>query len=400
MTAGIIQVYATRMAQRRAVILGAGMVGSVMAADLSSGGEFDVTIADRSPHALDRAVKQCGRAVATEQVDLSDVEAVKRTVATHDIVLGALASTIGFQTLRAVLEAGKPYCDISFMPENALELDALAKTHGATAVVDCGVAPGMSNLLSGYGASLLDECQAIEIYVGGVPRDPKPPFYYKAAFSPADVIEEYTRPARLVENGAIVTREALSEAELIEFPGVGTLEAFNTDGLRSIMFTMNAPNMKEKTLRWPGHIELMRAFRHAGLFSKTPIEVPVCSTVPARVERVRPLDLTSAVLFPQWMYDDGEDDLTVMRVIVTGLKKGRPQRHQWDLYDRRDRETGFTSMARTTAYPCTIIARLLAEGRLSQGPGVIVPELLGSQHELVKHVLDGLAARNITLTAT
>lgn len=369
-----------------ALILGAGMVGSVMAADLAADAQYNVTIADRSADALANAAKRAGGRITTKQADLSDAATVKKLAAGHDIVLGALASGIGFQSLRAVIEAGRNYCDISFMPENALELDALAKQHGVTAVVDCGVAPGMSNLMAGYGYANLDRCERIEIYVGGLPVKRTWPFQYKAGFSPADVIEEYTRPSRIVEHGKVVIREALSEPELMDLPGVGTVEAFNTDGLRTIADTLDAPFMKEKTLRWPGHIELMRVFRETGLFSHEPIEVGGVS--------VKPIDVISALMFPKWTYEQGEEDLTVMRVTVEGEKDGRGVRYAWDLLDYYDKAAQATSMSRTTAFPCTIIARMIASGELAM-PGVIPPELLGNVSGLLDRVLGELEQRGV-----
>lgn len=372
----------------KATVLGGGMVGSIMASDLSMDPDFDVTIVDIRPEALQRAAKHAadkGGKLSTAVADLNDVGELKAVIADSDIVLGALASKIGFQSLRAVIESGKNYADISFMPEDSWDLDALAKEHGVTAVVDMGVAPGMSNLLSGYGASLLDECQNIEIYVGGLPRKRNWPFEYKAGFSPADVLEEYTRPSRLVEHGKIVTREALSEPELMDFDGLGTLEVFNTDGLRSLAYTMDVPFMKEKTMRYPGHIELMRIFRETGLFSQDRIEVDGGS--------VRPLDVISKLMFPKWTYEPEEEDLTIMRIITDGLDSaGKQTRHQWDLLDFYNQ--GATSMSRTTAYPCAIIARMIAKGDL-QMPGVINAEQIGPQAGLVDHVIEELAKREI-----
>src|SRR5262249_11471019 len=257
--------------------------------------------------------------------------AVREVVEPQDIVLGALPSVLGFQTLRAVLAARRPYVDISFMSENALELDALACEAGVCAVVDCGVAPGVSNMMAGYAASQLDECERVEIYVGGLPVERRWPFDYKAGFAPYDVIEEYVRPARLVEHGRVVVKEALSEPELMHVPGVGTLEAFNTDGLRSLIFTLRAPFMQEKTLRYPGPVQLMRAFRETGLFSKEPLNVGG--------QLIRPLDATAALLFPKWTFEEGEADLTVMRVIVAGRRGGQRRRYSWDLVDSFDPQT-------------------------------------------------------------
>jgi lysine 6-dehydrogenase len=377
---------------QRAVVLGAGMVGQVMAADLAS--SFDVTLADLRRSALDSAHERCGRAgcsIDVVEADLSDSSAVARVIEPADIVLGALSSAIGFGALEAVIGAGKPYCDISFMSEDAMRLDGLARERGVTAVVDCGVAPGVSNMLAGRAAAALDPCESIAIYVGGLPRERRWPFQYKAAFAPSDVIEEYTRPSRLVEGGQIVIREALTEPELLEFAGVGTLEAFNTDGLRSLVRTLSVPDMKEKTLRYPGHIELMRVFREMGLFRSEPVRV-------AGGQEVRPIDVTSALMFPMWSYEEGEEDLTVMRVIAEGWVGDRRLRLTWDLHDVYDREARATSMARTTALPCTIVARMLADGTFGE-PGVHPPEVIGKTGSLMDRVIGELAERNVRYIA-
>ncbi len=376
------------------------MVGSVMALDLLRDPGWSVEIADVRPESLlavrERGARQPvgkGSTLTTLAADLSSAGEIKRLVREADVVLGALSSRIGLGALRAVIEAGKPYADISFMADDAGQFSALARRKGVAAVVDMGVAPGMSHLLAGHAAATLEECGAIEIYVGGLPRERRWPFDYKAAFSPADVIEEYTRPTRLVEYGREVVRPALSEPELMDFDGVGTLEAFNTDGLRSLVRTLKVPFMKEKTLRYPGHIALMRAMRETGLFGSEPVAVrgPDGKTV-----SVRPLDLTSTLMFPKWTYEPGEEDLTVMRVQADGRVKGSkaPCRLRWDLFDLYDRASQSTSMARTTALPCTIIARMLAAGQIRR-KGVIFPEQLATQAGLVRHVLGALANKGI-----
>lgn len=380
-----------------ALVLGAGMVGSVMAADMAA--DFAVTIADVREENLAAAASRAarlGRAVTPRRADLSVAAEVTRLAAGADVVLGALSSRIGLSAMRAVIEAGKPYADISFMAQDPRpELDALARARGVAVVYDFGVAPGMSHLLAAHGAGLLDQCERLEIYVGGLPRERRWPFEYKAGFSPADVIEEYTRPSRLVEHGREVVRPALSEPELMEFAGIGTLEAFNTDGLRSLCdWKDRVPFMVEKTLRYPGHIELMRVMRETGLFSEEAVAV---RDVEGRAVRVRPLDVTSALLFPKWTYQPGEEDLTVMRVIARGTRHGRAVTHTWDLLDFFDRATQATSMARTTAFPCAIVARALAAGRI-RTPGVHAPETLAREPGLVEHVLAELGRRGVQYT--
>ncbi|MFZ2873964.1 MAG: saccharopine dehydrogenase C-terminal domain-containing protein [Phycisphaerales bacterium] len=369
----------------RATVLGAGMVGSVIAADLAAQG-FSVTVADRSEGNLAKAVARGAGRVKGVRADLSDASTLRGLSLETDLVVGALSSRLGFAALSAVIDAGKNYCDISFMAEDFQELDARARERGVTVVTDCGVAPGMSHILSAHGATMLDECNEIEIYVGGLPRERRWPFDYKAAFAPSDVIEEYVRPARLVEHGRVVVRPALSEPELMDFEGVGTLEAFNTDGLRSLTTSLAVPFMKEKTLRYPGHIELMRVMRETGLFSQNEVEV-------AGV-RVRPLDVTSALLFPKWTYQPGEADLTVMRVSATGTRGGSRATHRWDMLDFYDPATSATSMSRTTAFPCAIVAGLIASGRFER-PGVNPPERLAEAPGLVAEILAQHEARGV-----
>ncbi len=367
-----------------------------MAADLAA--DFRVSIADARRSSLDAAVARSGklgRSVAPLLADLSDAAALKRTVAPFDLVVGALSSRIGFNALRAVIEARKPYCDISFFAQNALGLDGLAKEHGVTAVVDCGVAPGMSNMICGAEVAGFEgsggAAEALAIYVGGLPRRPEPPYFYKAAFAPSDVIEEYTRPVRIVEGGRTVVKEALTEPEFLEFAGVGRLEAVNTDGLRSLADTLDVPSMKEKTLRYAGHYDLMRGLKAAGLFSEE--EVDVGGTM------IRPRDVTAALMFPEWTYAPGEEDLTVMRIIVEGTRAGKRERVTWDLCDVYDRAAGATSMSRTTGLACTGVARMIADGRVRE-PGVIPPERLGRTPGILDSVVGMLRAKGIVYGRT
>jgi len=371
----------------RAIVLGCGLVGTTMARELAADDDFDVTVAEVNPQRLDAVASQ---RVTPRICDLSDVGVVRDLVEPFDVVLGSLPSALGFQTLRAVVEAGVPYSDISFMPEDALALDALARQKGAIAVVDCGVSPGLSNLVIGHAEATLDEVERATIYVGGLPRGRTLPFQYKAPFAPRDVIEEYTRPARLIEHGQLVTRPALSEVELVDFPGIGTLEAFNTDGLRSLLKTTRIPNLREKTLRYPGHAELMRAFRDAGLFSKELIDVGSA--------RVRPLDVTAQLLFPRWTYLEGEEEFTVLRIRLEGAQSGRRVRQTYELFDEYHGPTATSSMARTTAFPNVIVAKLLARGQI-KGPGIFPPERLATNPGLFDHVLGELARRGVRLTS-
>ena len=369
------------------VVLGAGRVGGAMARDLAP--DFKVTVADKFPAALQR-MEAFG--LATRQADLASPEGVKAAVADADIVVGAVPGFMGFATAQAVLEAGRTLVDISFFDEDCFLLDELAKARGVTAVVDCGVAPGCGNIILGDTARQVEKVTRFECLVGGLPVVRTWPYEYKAGFSPIDVIEEYTRPARYVKDGHTVTMPALSEPELVEFPGLGTLESFNTDGLRSVIKTFpGVPDMKEKTLRYPGHIEKMRMFRESGFFSKDPITV--------NGQHMVPLDLTTALLFPIWQFQEGEADLTIMRITVEGEKDGQAVKRVVEVLDRYDPVTKTTSMARTTGYTCTSVVRLLASGKFSR-KGICPPEYIGLEAGCWDFVKAELAKRGVVYRET
>ncbi|HNJ59444.1 MAG TPA: saccharopine dehydrogenase NADP-binding domain-containing protein, partial [Chitinophagaceae bacterium] len=206
------------------LVVGAGMVGSAMALDLSK--KYAVTVADINSTNLNK-IQQKNNAIQIISLDVTDETALTNCIVNFNFVVCAVPGFLGFKTLRTIINTGKSVVDISFFPENALELDALAKQKNVTAIVDCGVAPGMGNIIVGYQNTQM-QINNFECLVGGLPKIKKWPFNYKAPFSPIDVIEEYTRPARYIENGNLVVKPAMSDIEHIEMDGVGTLEAFNS----------------------------------------------------------------------------------------------------------------------------------------------------------------------------
>jgi saccharopine dehydrogenase-like NADP-dependent oxidoreductase len=367
-------------------VLGAGLVGAFVARTLAEDG-FDVTAVDRSEAALS-GLAGVAR-LATRRADLSSPAAIAEAVADADVVAGAVPGFLGHAMLKTVLECGKPVSDISFAPEDPLALDALGKERGACAIVDCGVSPGLSNLACGRAAARLDTLDSVVISVGGLPFRRVPPWEYRAVFSPTDVIEEYTRPARVVADGRIVTKPALSEVGPFEVPGVGTLEGFLSDGLRTVLATVKARNLCERTLRWPGHAEKMRLLRDAGFFGEEPVE--------AGGVRVAPRAVAEALLFPQWAREPDEEEFTVLRVESHGTHAGTPVRLVHGLFDRTDPKTGATSMARTTGYPCVVGVHLLAGGAF-RTPGVHPPETLGRDARLWDAFVSGLSGRGIAFT--
>jgi len=366
----------------RILVLGAGMVGRAIAFDLSDA--HAVTSVDRNSEALNTL--SANHDIATVTADLSDTAAIAPLIDGFDLVVCAVPGFMGFDTLKAVIEAGKHVVDISFSPENALDLDALAKAKGVTALVDIGVAPGMDNIILGHHDAAMT-VTSFECLVGGLPIRRTWPFEYKAPFSPVDVIEEYTRPARYVENGHIVVKPALSDPELLDFDGVGTLESFNTDGLRSLLFTMpHVPNMKEKTLRYPGHIRLVQALQASGFFSREPLAIGDTA--------VAPLDFTSKILFDAWKLGPDEAERTVMRVTVSGTEDGAAKTYVYHLYDEFNPATGLSSMARTTGFTCAAAANLFLDGRFGEH-GVFPPETVGRRAGNLDYVLDYLRVRNV-----
>ena len=368
------------------IVLGGGMVGSAIARDLSKEEHFRITVVDSSARALERC-RGYGLDILSD--DCSNHLRLRTLVEKFDLVVGALPGFMGYDALKTVIEAGKNIVDISFFPEDPFTLDGLAKDHGVTAIVDCGLAPGLGNILAGRMNEEYDSLEPVLCYVGGLPAVRRKPYEYGAVFSPIDVIEEYTRPARYIENGAMVTRLALSDIELLDFEGIGTLEAFNSDGLRSLAVTMNAPNMKEKTMRYPGHAALMEVLRTTGFFSKEEINV--------NGTWLRPLDVTAKLLFPAWEMAEGEEDLSVMRVIIEGSKEGVKERRIFSLLDRYDRESATTSMARTTGYTAAVAARLVADGSYER-KGISPPEYLGADPSAYEAMMAALRERNIGFT--
>ncbi len=369
-------------------VLGAGMVGRAIALDLIK--DYAVTSFDLSLENL-HELKARDSSIHTEQADLSRFVEYKKWLQSFDLVVSAVPGFMGYNTLEAIINAGKNVVDISFFPEDALQLDQLANQKNVTAITDCGVAPGASNFIIGrYNEEM--NVTSFECYVGGLPEEKKPPFQYKAPFSPVDVIQEYIRPARMVENGKIVTKPALSDREMMVFDEIGSLEAFNTDGLRSLIYTMkNIPDMKEKTLRYPGHIDLIISLQQAGFFDTRPVQVKHAS--------ISPLEFTSQLLIKEWKLEPGDEEFTVMRVIVKGTKGNKDETIEYNLLDRYDKKSKISSMSRTTGYTCTAAVNLIVKN-LFTAKGVFPPELIGKDKKCFDFVFSYLKERRVNWKVT
>jgi lysine 6-dehydrogenase len=364
------------------VVLGAGMVGKAIAIDLST--SHPVTSADIDEQSLKYLSENYP--IKTTGINLMEEEKLVELVKDYDLVVSAVPGFMGYDVVRTVIEAGKNIVDISFMPEDFMELNVLAARRGVTAITDCGVAPGIPNLIAGFHNEQM-EIESIEYIVGGLPKVKIYPFYYKAPFSPIDVVEEYTRPARYIEKGQLMTKPAMSEPEFVHFENVGTLEAFYTDGLRSLLVNLDhIPNMKEKTLRYPGHIHLVQALKTAGFFDKDPITINNTA--------IRPIDFTSKVLINDWKLGPDEKEFTVMRVIIKGVDEGTSKTITYELYDEYDEKERISSMARTTGFTATAHAELILKGMFT-GKGVYPPELVGMDPECYEFVMEYLKERGV-----
>ena len=368
---------------KKIIVLGGGMIGSAIAADLCN--DYDVTISDKDAKRLEdlKNLNNLNTIVwdFSKELDLSEL------LKPFDLVIEAVPGNIGFETLQAIISAGKNVVDISFFERDPFELKELADVMNVTAVVDCGIAPGLSNMILGFHSEQM-KIDTFKCYVGGLPFKRNWPYQYKAFFSPTDVIHEYLRPARFVSNNEIQVKEALSDPEFIEVDGIGTLEAFNTDGLRTLLKTMKIPNMIEKTLRYPGHRELMNILKYSGFFNEEEIRI--------KDQTVRPIDLTSKLLFRLWKPEIEDDEFTVLKLFIRGNDGDEKKEYVYEIFDKFDEQTKTTSMARTTGYTCTAVARLLLEGSLNK-KGIFPPEYIGAIPGYCEKVLDYLQQRNIKI---
>ena len=356
---------------KKIIVLGAGLVGGVMAEDLSK--NHEVTSVDISQKNLEKLKSNNIKKIC---LDISKSKSLKNVIKDFDLVIGAVPGFMGYKMMQDVIDAKKNIVDISFYPEDPFGLDELAKKNNVVAVMDCGVAPGMGNVIFGHHDRSM-KISDYECLVGGLPVKREWPYEYQAVFSPIDVIEEYIRPARYIQNKKLIIKEALSETELIEFEEIGTLESWNSDGLRSLIKTMpHVPNMIEKTLRYPGCVEYLKVLRASGFFSYEEIEV--------NGTKIKPIDVTSKLLFPKWEMKDGDKDFTIMRIIIKGEENGNQVKYQYNLLDRYEDNT--ISMARTTGFTCTAVANLVLDKKYKK-TGISPPEYLGEHFEFIRNYL-------------
>ena len=359
----------------RMLVLGAGLQGSACAFDLlRSAGVERVVIADLTVSSFPPFLEKLRSDPRLQAVtlDARDAQAVLALMRDADACMNALPYYFNFEMARLAAEAGCHYADLGGNTEivfKQLELDAQAKAKGISIIPDCGLAPGMVNILAGAGIAALDKPEALRIRVGGLPQKPQPPLNYQIVYSIEGVLDYYTTKSSVLRDGQPVTVDALSEVEPVEFAApIGTLEAFHTAGGLSTMAFTNAAglrNMEYKTLRYPGHADAMRTIRDLGLLSLDPIDVRGQQVVPRQVF----IAATEPVL-----KKPGSPDLVALRVEVDGLKDGVPTRVRYDLVDYMDEENAVSAMERTTGYSLSITGQMQVDGRIAS-KGAFTPDL-------------------------
>jgi len=346
----------------------------------------NLLLVDKSRESLDEARKLVNKA-DIRVADLSNAEEIYRIIKDVDAAVSALPGKFGKIAWIAAVKAGVDMVDVSYSPDDPMHFHVQANDAGVTIVPDAGVAPGLSNMMAGRAYAQLEEVRELKIYVGGIPENPIPPLGYLVTWSPEDLIEEYVRPARVVKDGNIVEKPAVSELEKVIIPGVGELEAFLTDGLRTMLKTLKGVKlMEEKTLRWPGHAEKIELLKTLGYLDRKPVDLNGTGIPPA--------DMT-AKLFRERLKGDSKD-IVVLRVIASGRSSLNDMEIEYRMVDRYDESTGFSAVARTTAFVATGILKLITEGTIP-GPGVIPPEVIGMDENLFSSVAEWLSWRGIKI---
>ena len=373
----------------KVLVAGCGNIGSVAAEDLARNVKsVEVIVADNDKTRAKAVAEKIGTEnVSWKQIDVSNHKELTNTLKDSDLVMGFLPGKLGYGFAEACVAAGKDLVDVSYMAENPLDLNDKALKNDVTIVPDCGLAPGISNVLVGHAVSKLDVVETVQIMVGGLPEKPIPPLGYSITWSPESLIDEYTRKARIVKMGKIAEVEALTGLEQIAFLGFGKLEAFYTDGLRTLMYTIKARNMWEKTLRYPGHADKINLIRALGFFEEKEIEVDGAAVSPRKL---------TAKLLGQKLRRSEIKDVVALEVGVAGVKGQKRMKYLYRLLDYCDAKQGVTAMARTTAYPASIVAQLLVKRRVEE-KGVVPPENLGMRGEIFEAFLNELEKRGVKI---
>jgi lysine 6-dehydrogenase len=355
------------------LVLGAGLQGSACAYDLLQNDEVtEVRLADLHMEHLPVFLgSYSGKRLIPTPLDVRDRDAVGALMRQCDVVMSAIPYYLNLDLAKQAVAAGVHFSDLGGNTEIVFaqkEMDAEARKKGITVIPDCGLAPGMVNILAEYGISRLDSVDEVKIFVGGLPQHPEPPLNYQIVYSLEGVLDYYTTLSWIIRDGVRTQMKALSEREPVMFDApVGELEAFHTAGGLSTMafrYEGKIPSMEYKTLRYPGHAVIMEAIRDLGLLDKDPIDV--------KGGHVSPRDVAIATMGPR-LNKPGAPDLVALRVTVRGKKAGKPKQVGWELVDLFDEKHGISAMMRTTGYSLSITGQMQARGEITL-KGVHTPD--------------------------
>ena len=371
----------------KVLVIGCGNIGRVAAKDLAkSMRSTEIVVADNDENRAKIAAEKIGTDnTSWIRLDATNQKELAKTLKDFDLIMGFLPGKLGYGLIKACIEAKKSLVDVSYMDEDPLDLNKEATKAGITIVPDCGLAPGISNVLVGHAVEELDEVKAVRIMVGGLPTKPTPPLDYIITWSPESLIDEYTRKARIVEKGRKTEVDALTGLEKIEFPKLGKLEAFYTDGLRTLIQTVDAEEMWEKTLRFPGHAEKIKLLISLGFFDEENVKINELAISPRKL---------AAKLLEQKLRKPSIRDLVALRVEVDGQINDEHVNYVHHLLDYYDEKQDVTAMARTTAYPASITAQLILRGYVKE-KGILPPERIGMNNKLFRSFVAELEKRNI-----
>jgi len=374
------------------LVVGCGKVGSEIARDLAASSEVDSLVAmDASPQNLKLLRKRVPMKIQTVRLSISQKNRLRGLLRKVDLVCGALPGRLGFELISETVKAGRDIVDISYTPRDAFLLQRKAKEVGCRVVPQCGVAPGFTNMCVGDASGRMEKMTSVEIFVGGLPERPEPPLNYRIVFSIEDVVNEYSRPVQIIEEGNRKKVDALSGRGHISFPGVGKLEYFLTDGLGSLPRSYpKTREMHEFTLRYPGHADMMSTLRVLGFFEREPVKIDGVEAEPRRL---------TIELLRGAMSQGSPEDFLALRVDVKGVSRGKKIHLRYQLLDHYNRRSGVSAMARTTAYPCTSVALLMGRGEI-KGNGIVTPEGIAQDERLFQFVLGRLAERGVRMKMT
>lgn len=370
------------------IVLGCGNIGSVVSKDLAESlPSAEIVMSDVNKNRAKEAASKIGQNnVSWVQTDASNHSELVSTIKKFDLAVGALPGLMGYRACEASIAAKVDMVDVSYMPEDVMTLNKDALKAKVCVVPDCGMSPGLGSILVGRAVSELDQVESVHMLNGGLPETPVPPLGYVITWSVKDLIDMYSRTVNIVKEGKAVQVEAMSGLEEITFPNVGKLEAFYTDGLRTLLHTVKeAKDMWEKSLRYPGHVEKIKLLKNLGFFDENPIEVENFMIPPREI---------TAKLMEMKLKRPEIPDIVAMLVEVGGLKNDKRVTYTYHMLDRYDKKRRVTAMARTTAYTTSVIAQLLAKKAVEE-KGVIPPEKLGMNEKLYNGFMSMMKKRGI-----